>query len=63
MSAGLVEKINMEVRRGLKTEAAVKQLAKEYIETLDWDAAALTTYMRSEIDRWSSWVKLTDGLR
>jgi tripartite-type tricarboxylate transporter receptor subunit TctC len=63
MSAGLVEKINMEVRRGFKTEAAVKQLAKEYIETLDWDAAALTTYMRSEIDRWSFWVKLTDGLR
>ena len=63
MSPALAEKINAEVRRGLKTEAALKQLAKENIETQDWDIATFTRYMRSEIDRWSPLAKTVEGLR
>lgn len=32
MSPALAEKINAEVRRGLKTEAALKQLAKKTLQ-------------------------------
>ncbi|CAN5549447.1 tripartite tricarboxylate transporter substrate binding protein [soil metagenome] len=60
MPPALVEKINKEVRAGLKTEAMQKQLALEAIETQDLDAAAFTRYMRSEIDRWTPLVKSVD---
>lgn len=53
MPAALVAKINEEVRRAMKTEAAQKQLAFESMETQDLDAAAFTRFVASEIERWS----------
>ncbi len=53
MAPALVSRINEEVRRGLKTEAAQKQLAFESMETQDWDAATFTRYVNSEIERWT----------
>ncbi|MDB5900779.1 MAG: hypothetical protein JWP41_4381 [Ramlibacter sp.] len=52
MPAAIVERLNAEVRRGLKTEAARKVLQLEAIETRDWDAATFTSYVRSEVERW-----------
>jgi tripartite-type tricarboxylate transporter receptor subunit TctC len=52
LPATIVEKLNAEVRRGLKTPNARKILAQEAIETRDWDAATFTAYLRSEVDRW-----------
>jgi tripartite-type tricarboxylate transporter receptor subunit TctC len=63
MPAALVEKINQEVRRGLKTDVAIKQLAKENIETQDWDAASFSKFLRNEIDKWSPLAKSVEGLR
>lgn len=63
MPAALVEKINAEVRRGLKTETLQKQLALEDIETQDWDAATFTRFVHSEIDRWVPLVRSVDKAR
>jgi tripartite-type tricarboxylate transporter receptor subunit TctC len=52
MPAALVEKINAEIRKGLKTEAMQKMMANEGIQSQDWDAATFTRFMRSETDRW-----------
>lgn len=52
MAPALVEKINAEVRKALKTEAMQKMMANEGIQSQDWDAATFTRYMRSETDRW-----------
>lgn len=60
MPAELVNAINAEVRRGLKTPALQKQLALEGIETDDWDPATFTRFMRSEIDRWAPLVQSLD---
>jgi tripartite-type tricarboxylate transporter receptor subunit TctC len=60
MPAALVEKINAEVRRGLKTEVLQKQLALEGIVSQDWDAANFTRYVKSENDRWVPLVRSLD---
>ncbi len=52
MPPALVEKINAEIRKGLKTEAMQKMMANEGIQSQDWDAATFTRYVRSETDRW-----------
>ncbi len=52
MPTALVEKINAEIRKGLKTEAMQKMMANEGIQSQDWDAATFTRYVRSETDRW-----------
>ncbi len=52
MPPALVEKINAEIRKGLKTEAMQKMMANEGIQSQDWDAATFTLYVRSETDRW-----------
>ena len=57
MPAALVKKINEEVRRALKTEAAQKQLAFESMETQDLDAATFTRFVNSEIERWTPLVQ------
>ncbi|MEO7241354.1 MAG: tripartite tricarboxylate transporter substrate binding protein [Variovorax sp.] len=57
MPASLVEKINAEVRRGLKTQAMQKQLALENIETRDWDVATFNGFVKSEIERWQPIVR------
>jgi tripartite-type tricarboxylate transporter receptor subunit TctC len=57
MPAALVDKINAEVRRGLKTDAAVRELASEDIETHDWDAATFTRFVKTEIERYEPLVR------
>lgn len=57
MPPALVARINEEVRRGLKSEAAQKQLAFESMETQDWDVATFTRYVGSEIERWTPLVQ------
>lgn len=52
MAPALVEKINAEIRKALKTDAMQKMMATEGIQSQDWDAATFTRYMRSETDRW-----------
>jgi tripartite-type tricarboxylate transporter receptor subunit TctC len=57
MPRAIVDKINAEVRRGLKTPAIVKQLQLESMVTADYDAAAFTRYVASEIERWTPMVR------
>ncbi|HYF18020.1 MAG TPA: tripartite tricarboxylate transporter substrate binding protein [Ramlibacter sp.] len=52
MPAAIVDRLNAEVRRALRTEAARKVLVQEAIETRDWDPATFTNYVRSEVERW-----------
>lgn len=57
MAPALVEKINTEVRRGMKSDAVRKLMAQEGIESQDWDAPTFTRYVQSEIDRWTPLVQ------
>ena len=52
MPPALVDKINAEIRKGLKSEGMQKMMAAEGIQSQDWDAATFTRYVRSETDRW-----------
>jgi tripartite-type tricarboxylate transporter receptor subunit TctC len=52
MPPAIVERLNAEIRRGLQTPAAKKQMANESMVTADYDAAAFTQYVASEIERW-----------
>lgn len=57
MPPPIVEKINAEVRRGLQTPAARRQLATESMVTADYDAATFTRYVAAEIERWTPMVR------
>ena len=57
MPKPLVDRINAEVRRGLQTPAVKQQLAQESIESDDFDSAAFTQFVKSEIDRWGPLAK------
>lgn len=57
MAPALIEKINAEVRRGMKSEPVRKLMAQEGIESQDWDAPTFTRYVQSEIDRWTPLVQ------
>ena len=57
MQPAVVDKLNLEIRRGLQTPALVKALAAESMETTDMDAAAFTAFVASEITRWTPAVK------
>lgn len=61
MAPAMVERINAEIRRGMKMPSAQKLIAQEGIETQDWDAATFTRFVRSEIERWSPLVKPADA--
>jgi len=52
MPPAMVERINAEIRKGLKTDNMQKMMAQEGIQSQDWDAATFTRFMRSETDRW-----------
>lgn len=52
MPPALVDPINAEIRKSLKTDAMQKMMANEGIQSQDWDAATFTHYVRSETDRW-----------
>ncbi len=53
MPKEVVDKLNAEIRRGMKTPAIVKAMANESMETLDLDAAGFTKYVATEIARWT----------
>ncbi|MDB5880305.1 MAG: tripartite tricarboxylate transporter substrate binding protein [Ramlibacter sp.] len=57
MPKPLVDRINLEVRRGLQTPALKQQLALESIESDDFDSATFTRFVQSEIDRWTPLAK------
>jgi tripartite-type tricarboxylate transporter receptor subunit TctC len=57
MPPAIVERLNAEVRRGLKTAAVKKRLALESMVTADYDAPTLTRYVASEIERWTPMVR------
>jgi tripartite-type tricarboxylate transporter receptor subunit TctC len=57
MPKPLVDRINLEVRRGLQTPALKQQLALESIESDDFDAATFTQFVKTEIDRWTPLAK------
>lgn len=61
MPADLVQKINLEVRKGMQTPTIQKQLALESMETQDWDANKFTSYLVSEVDKWSSATSVIKG--
>lgn len=52
MPAAVVDKLNAEIRRGLKTPAARRQLAFESIQVEDLEAPAVNRFFRAELDRW-----------
>ncbi|MDQ6683802.1 MAG: tripartite tricarboxylate transporter substrate binding protein [Pseudomonadota bacterium] len=58
MPPAVVDKINAEVRRAMKTPAVKAQLAAESMVTADYDAAAFTRYVASEIERWGPAARL-----
>lgn len=60
MPPALVDRLNAEIRRGLKTDAARRQLELEGIVTQDLDAAAFTRFVKAEIDRWTPLVRSLD---
>jgi tripartite-type tricarboxylate transporter receptor subunit TctC len=57
MPPAIVNKINAEVRRGLKTPEVRKRLDFESMISADYDAAAFTRYVAAEIERWTPMIK------
>jgi tripartite-type tricarboxylate transporter receptor subunit TctC len=57
MPPALVNKINAEVRRGLKTPDVRKRLEFESMITTDYDPAAFTKYVAAEIERWTPMIR------
>jgi tripartite-type tricarboxylate transporter receptor subunit TctC len=60
MPPAIVNKINAEVRRGLKTPEIQKQLKMESMVTEDYDAPAFTRYVAQEIERWTPMVRAVE---
>ncbi len=54
MPAAIVEKINVEVRRGLQTSALKAQLASESMVTADYTPEEFRRYIVSELERWGA---------
>ena len=57
MPAGVVERLNGEIRRGMQSAAVSKVLVAESMETMDLDAAAFTRFVAAEIARWTPAVR------
>lgn len=57
LPADIVDRLNLEVRRGLQTPALRAQLAAESMETADLDAAGFTRFVAAEIARWTPAVR------
>jgi tripartite-type tricarboxylate transporter receptor subunit TctC len=57
MSADLVERINLGVRKAMSTVEAKADLRKYYVETEDWDAATFNRYIQSQIENWRVFIK------
>jgi tripartite-type tricarboxylate transporter receptor subunit TctC len=57
MNPELVNRLNAEVRKALKSPEGKEELRNENMETFDWDPATFTKYVQSEIDHWRPYVK------
>lgn len=57
MPPALVARLNQEVRNGLKTPEGKAELAKQNMETFDWDVPTFNNYVKSEIEYWTPYVK------
>ena len=53
MSPALMNRINAEVRRIMHTASVQEQLAKDSMETFDWDVTKFNQFFVSEVKRWS----------
>jgi len=60
LSPAIADKLNAEIRHGLKTKEALAQMTLEGMEAPDYDAAEFTRFVQSEIDRWTPLVKGLD---
>jgi len=52
MSPALMSRINAEVRRIMHTASVQEQLAKDSMETFDWDVTKFNQFFVSEVKRW-----------
>lgn len=52
MPPAIVEKLNAEIRRGMRTPAVKTLLAAESMTTTDYDAPGFTRFVASELERW-----------
>ena len=57
MPAALVERLNLETRKVLQTDASRQQMGNESMESMDLDASAFTRYVVAEIARWGPAVR------
>ena len=62
MPAEIVRRLNIEVRRFVKTPEMQQRFATESMLTRDMDAAALTAFLANELKRWTALVEEA-GLR
>ena len=53
MPPAIVDRLNAEVRRGMRSPEIKAQLERESMVTADLDAAAFRRFVETEIDRWS----------
>ena len=57
MPSGVVDKLNKEVRKIMQSQAAKDMLAKQSMETFDWDSAKFTQYVGEELKQWAPMIK------
>jgi len=56
MPPAIVERLNTEVRRALRSPEIVAEMRRQNMETLDMDVPAFNAYVRSEIQHWKPYV-------
>ena len=57
MPPAVVDKLNKEVRKIMQSPAAKDLLAKQSMETFDWDSARFTQYVGEELKQWAPMIK------
>jgi tripartite-type tricarboxylate transporter receptor subunit TctC len=56
MPSAIVERLNTEVRRALRSPEIVAEMRRQNMETLDMDVPTFNAYVRSEIQHWKPYV-------
>jgi tripartite-type tricarboxylate transporter receptor subunit TctC len=57
MPSAVVDKLNKEVRKIMQGQSAKDMLAKQSMETFDWDSARFTQYVGEELKQWAPMIK------
>ena len=57
MPNAVVDKLNKEVRKIMQSQAAKDMLAKQSMETFDWDSARFTQFVGEELKQWAPMIK------